>query len=146
MQDLPHHYIVSAGAKVAGNVLLSGDGVADLESAPPAEFGGPGDQWSPESRLVAAVADCFILSFRAIARASRLEWDSLSCQVEGTLDRIERVTQFTGFAVTATLDVPADTDESKAQRLLEKAEQACLVTNSLKAGSHLEATVRVGAA
>ena len=146
MQDLPHHYVVSAGAKVAGNVVLSGDGVADLESAPPAEFGGPGDQWSPESLLVAAVADCFILSFRAIARASRLEWDSLSCQVEGTLDRVERVTQFTGFAVTATLDVPADTDESKAQRLLEKAEQACLVTNSLKADSHLEATVRVGTA
>jgi peroxiredoxin-like protein len=146
MQDLPHHYIVSAGAKVAGNVLLSGDGVADLKSAPPAEFGGPGDQWSPESLLVAAVADCFILSFRAIARASRLEWDSLSCQVEGTLDRVERVTQFTGFAVTATLDVPADTDEGKAQRLLEKAEQACLITNSLKADSHLEATVRVGAA
>ena len=146
MQDLPHHYVVSAGAKVAGNVVLSSDGVADLESAPPAQFGGPGDQWSPESLLVAAVADCFILSFRAIARASRLEWDSLSCQVEGTLDRVERVTQFTGFAVTATLDVPADTDESKAQRLLEKAEQACLVTNSLKADSHLEATVRVGAA
>jgi peroxiredoxin-like protein len=146
MQDLPHHYVVSAGAKVAGNVVLSSDGVADLESAPPAQFGGPGDQWSPESLLVAAVADCFILSFRAIARASRLEWDSLSCQVEGTLDRVERVTQFTGFTVTATLDVPADTDEGKAQRLLEKAEQACLITNSLKADSHLEATVRVGAA
>jgi peroxiredoxin-like protein len=146
MQDLPHHYVVSAGAKVAGNVVLSSDGVADLESAPPAQFGGPGDQWSPESLLVAAVADCFVLSFRAIARASRLEWDSLSCQVEGTLDRVERVTQFTGFTVTATLDVPADTDEGKAQRLLEKAEQACLITNSLKADSHLEATVRVGAA
>ncbi len=146
MQDLPHHYVVSAGAKIAGNVVLSSDGVTDLESAPPAEFGGPGDQWSPESLLVAAVADCFILSFRAIARASKLEWDSLSCQVEGTLERVERVTQFTGFTVTATLDVSAETDEAKAQRLLEKAEQVCLVTNSLKADSHLEATVRITAA
>lgn len=146
MQDLPHHYVVSAGAKAAGNVVLSSNGVADLESAPPAEFGGPGDQWSPESLLVAAVADCFILSFRAIARASKLEWDSLSCQVEGTLERVERVTQFTGFTVAATLDISAETDEAKAQRLLEKAEQVCLVTNSLKADSHLEATVRVGAA
>ncbi len=143
MQDLPHHYVVSGAAKVAGNVVLSSSGVADLDSAPPAEFGGPGDQWSPESLLVAAVADCFILSFRAIARASRLEWDSLSCSVEGTLDRIDRVTQFSGFNVSATLDVAAGTDEGKAQRLLEKAEQACLVTNSLKAESHLKATVRV---
>jgi peroxiredoxin-like protein len=143
MQDLPHHYVVAADAKTDGNIVLSSSGVADLLSAAPAEFGGPGDQWSPESLLVAAVADCFILSFRAIAKASRLEWDSLTCSAEGTLERIERVTQFTGFKVSATLTVPAGTDESKANRLLEKAEQSCLVTNSLKAESHLEATVQV---
>jgi organic hydroperoxide reductase OsmC/OhrA len=146
MQDLPHQYPVSAAAKSSGNVVLSSDGAADLESAPPAEFGGPGDQWSPESLLVAAVADCFVLSFRAIARASRLEWDSLRCSVDGTLDKVDRVVQFTGFAISATLHVPAGTDEGKAQRLLEKAEHACLITNSLKAGSHLEITVHVASA
>jgi organic hydroperoxide reductase OsmC/OhrA len=137
---------VSADAKSSGNVLLSSAGVADLPSAPPAEFGGPGDQWSPESLLVASVADCFILSFRAIARASRLEWDTLSCSVDGTLDRIDRTTQFTGFKVSATLHVPAGTDQEKAQRLLEKAEHVCLITNSLKADSYLESTVHVNAA
>jgi len=146
MQDLPHQYLVSADAKSSGNVVLSSDGVADLPSAPPAEFGGPGDQWSPESLLVAAVADCFILSFRAIARASRLDWDSLTCNVDGTLDRVDRVTQFTGFKVSATLHVPSGSDEEKAQRLLEKAEHACLITNSLKAESELESTVHVATA
>ena len=143
MQDLPHHYVVAADAKAAGNVVLSSSGVDDLLSAAPAEFGGPGDQWSPESLLVAAVADCFILSFRAISRASRLEWNALTCEVEGTLDRVDRVTQFTQFSVVARLDVPADTDVNKAERLLEKAEKACLITNSLKADSHLEATVQI---
>ena len=146
MQDFPHQYRVSAGAKNSGNVVLSSDGVADLPSAPPAEFGGPGDQWSPESLLVASVADCFILSFRAIARASRLDWDSVSCNVDGTLDRIDRVTQFTGFKISATLRVAAGGNVEKAQRLLEKAEHACLITNSLKAESELEATVHVAAA
>ncbi len=145
MQDLPHRYLVSADAKSSGNVVLSSDGVADLPSAPPAEFGGPGDQWSPETLLVASVADCFILSFRAIARASRLDWDSVSCNVDGTLDRIDRVTQFTGFKVSATLHVPLGSNEEKAQRLLEKAEHACLITNSLKAKSELDATVHVAA-
>jgi len=144
MQDFPHHYRVAASAEHTGNVELSSGGVAPLESAPPAEFGGPGDQWSPESLLVAAVADCFVLSFRAIARASKLEWRSLCCNVIGTLDRVERKAQFTGFEVTAELVVPAGTDEAKAQRLLEKAEDACLITNSLIAESHLEATVRFG--
>ncbi len=145
MQDLPHHYVVSAGAKSVGNVTLASNGVEDLKSAPPAEFGGPGDQWSPESLLVAAVADCFILSFRAIASASRLEWDSLSCNVAGTLDKIDRAIQFTEFKVSATLDIPAGTDEGKAQRLLEKAEHVCLITNSLKAESQLETSVRTSA-
>jgi organic hydroperoxide reductase OsmC/OhrA len=144
MQEFPHHYRVAASAEHSGNVKLSSDGVAALESAPPAEFGGPGDQWSPESLLVAAVADCFVLSFRAIARASKLEWISLHCNVIGTLDRVERKAQFTGFEVTAELVVPAGTDEAKAQRLLEKAEDACLITNSLIADSHLETTVQFG--
>jgi len=143
MQDLPHQYLVAAAASNSGNVTLSSSGVADLESAPPVEFGGPGDQWSPESLLVAAVVDCFVLSFRAIARASRLEWTSLDCEVDGTLDRVERSTQFTAFSVRAKLSVPAGTDASKAERLLQKAEQACLITNSLKAESHLEASVVV---
>ena len=143
MQDLPHHYIVSGAARSVDNVILSSAGLPDLESAAPAEFGGPGDQWSPESLLVAAIADCFILSFRAIAQASRLEWDSLTCVAEVTLDSIERTMQFTAITVKATLDVPAGADAAKAQRLLEKAELACLITNSLKAESHLEATVRV---
>jgi len=143
MQELPHQYVVAAAANSGGNVTLSSAGVTDLESAPPAEFGGPGDQWSPESLLVAAVADCFILSFRAIARVSKLEWNALDCEVNGTLDRVERATQFTAFAVRATLNVPAATDTGKAERLLEKAEQACLITNSLKAESHLDARVVV---
>ena len=46
----------------------------DLETAPPPEFDGPGGLWSPENLLCAAVADCFILTFRAIASFSRLSW------------------------------------------------------------------------
>ncbi len=141
MHDLPHHYAVAAKASSDSAVVLETDGVAELASQAPVEFGGPGGHWSPESLLVAAVADCFVLSFRAIARASRLEWSALSCDVVGTLDRVERVTQFTGFEISAELEVPAGTDVDKARRLLDKAEQACLITNSLKADSHLEATV-----
>lgn len=141
MQEFPHHYLVSASAETEGTVALKSDNMPQIVSAPPAEFGGPGDQWSPEHLLVASVADCFILTFRAIARASKLEWISLEAKAEGVLDRVERVTQFTEFTVRATLTVPAGTDEAKAQRLLEKAEGACLVTASLKAPCHLDADI-----
>jgi peroxiredoxin-like protein len=141
MQDLPHHYKVVAAAGPDGDVSLAGDGLDAILSAPPVEFGGPGDKWSPETLLVAAVADCFILSFRAIARASKLSWISLNCEVEGTLERIEGATKFTEFLIRATLSVPQDTKEERAHRLLEKAEQSCLITNSLSSTTHLDAVV-----
>lgn len=143
MQDFPHHYVVAASASADSNVELQSPGLDSLESAGPAEFGGPGDLWSPETLLVAAVADCFILSFRATARAAKLEWISLSCDVVGQLDRVDKITRFTAFTVKATLEVPEGTSEEKARRLMEKAEKHCLITNSMIAESHLEATVKI---
>ena len=72
MQDFPHQYSATALANVEGDVNLQSERLPSLVSAPPSEFGGPGDRWSPETLLVAAVADCFVLTFRAIARASQL--------------------------------------------------------------------------
>jgi len=143
MQDLPHLYRVSASVEGGANVILSAANVVDIESAGPPEFGGPGDVWSPEGLLVAAVGDCFVLSFRAIARTAKLDWISLDCETEGTLDKIEKLAQFTAFRVKAQLTVPPGTNEKKARTILEKAEKYCLITNSMKADSHLEATVEV---
>jgi len=145
MDPFPHKYSVSVAARAEGDVDLEGPRLPALRSAPPAEFGGPGDRWSPETLLVAAVADCFALTFRAIASASRLPWISLTCEGEGTVERPERVTQFTGFVLRARLLVPDGVDQEQARRALERAERACLVTNSLKAGVRLEAEVEVSA-
>jgi peroxiredoxin-like protein len=137
MESFPHHYKVTSSASDSSDVTLSSEGVADIASAPPAQFGGPGDKWSPESLLIAAVADCFILSFKAIARASKFEWESLSCEVDGVLDRPEKVTKFTEFHLKATLTVKAGVSHDVANRLLEKAEHSCLITNSMSGEAHL---------
>jgi len=131
MHPYPHLYQVSAAAKTEGQVTLSSEGLPDIATAPPPQFDGPGGVWSPETLLCAAVADCFILTFRAVARASKFEWTGLTCSVEGTLARVEGPTRFTGFVTRATLQVPAGADEAKAKLLLEKAEHSCLITNSL---------------
>ncbi|MDH4046619.1 MAG: OsmC family protein [Gammaproteobacteria bacterium] len=141
MQEFPHHYSVTASLNPDSNVELSSNGLTTLQSAAPAEFGGPGDQWSPETLLIAAVADCFVLSFKAIARASRFGWSALQCAVQGKLDRTPSGTQFTSFDIVVKLTVPAGSDETKARKLLQKAEHACLITNSLKAMPDLQADV-----
>jgi organic hydroperoxide reductase OsmC/OhrA len=114
-----------------------------LRTALPAEFGGPGDRWSPETLLVAAVADCFVLTFRGVARAQALSWTSLQCDVTGTLDRVDRLLQFIKLDTSATVIVPEGTSEEQARQSLERAERGCLITNSMKASRQLHAVVEV---
>ena len=143
MQKLPHRYSVVASASEKSTVTLGSPGLSDIESAAPAEFGGPGDLWSPETLFAAAVADCFLLTFRAIAKASSIGWDSLECSVDAELDRVEKTTKFTNLNLHVTLKVPADSNEDKCLRLLQRAEDSCLITNSINATSHLIAEVQV---
>ncbi len=145
MQDLPHHYRVAASAAAEGEVALASDGLEPIRSAPPAEFGGPGDRWSPETLLVGAVADCFILTFRAIARASKFSWVALECDCEGILERADGTTRFTKFLLDVRLVVPEGSNVERAERLLAKAEAGCLVTSSLSGETHLDAVVSVQA-
>jgi organic hydroperoxide reductase OsmC/OhrA len=143
MDSFPHRYTVAASADADSDVTLESENLPVLRSAAPAEFDGPGDQWSPETLLVAAVADCLILTFRSIASANKLTWMSLTCEADGVLDRVDRVTQFTEYTIQATLRIPPETDAEEAHAALERAERVCLVTNSLTGDVHLEATVEV---
>jgi uncharacterized OsmC-like protein len=141
MQPFPHRYVVAAVAGTDVDVMLESAGLSPLRSALPLEFGGAGDSWSPETLLVAAVADCFALTFRGVAKASQLPWISLTCEVVGTLDRVERVTRFTQFDVHARLQIPESTSEPQALRVLTKAEESCLVTRSMTAATHLRVSI-----
>ena len=145
MQPFPHHYVATARASTDGDVELKALLVSPIQSASPTEFDGPGDRWSPETLLTAAVGDCLILTFRAVARASGLAWNALECSVTGTLDRVERTTRFVAFEIRARLLVPSGTDPDRARRVLEKAEKSCLISNSLTAAIHLIPAIEVAA-
>jgi organic hydroperoxide reductase OsmC/OhrA len=141
MHPYPHTYVASAAAENTGAVAVASPQLPTLETAPPPQFDGPGGVWSPETLLCASVADCFILTFRAVARAARFEWLHLECRVEGVLERVERASQFTRFTTIAKLSVPTGTDGPKARELLERAEHGCLITNSLRGSRTLDAQV-----
>jgi peroxiredoxin-like protein len=138
MQEYPHRYVATANGKAEGIIDTGSPGLESIEAMPPAEFDGPGDKWSPETLLVASVANCYILTFRAVARGSRFEWDSLAVEVTGILNRVERVTRFTEFQIKVKLRLPKDADWHKAHRIAERSESVCLVTNSLTGDKTLE--------
>lgn len=138
MKPLPHVYDARVIGGPTGHATLSAPGLPDVSSAPPADFGGPGDAWSPEHLLMAAVETCFLFTFRAVARASKVEFTSLEVSGAGTVDRKEGVTRFTEIVLRPRLTLPAGADRDLALRALEKSERACLVSASLSTPIHLE--------
>jgi organic hydroperoxide reductase OsmC/OhrA len=143
MQPLPHHYRAQARAASTGRVIVDAAGVPEIASNAPPEFGGPPGYWSPETLLIAAIADCFILSFRACARASKLAWLSMTVDVEGVLDTAQGTTRFTHFTVAPRLTIAPGTSNTAAQGVLQHAKRMCLVTNSLLGECELSPTVHV---
>jgi organic hydroperoxide reductase OsmC/OhrA len=141
MKPLPHHYHVSLTGGPSGYAQLSTAGVPDLRTAPPADYDGPGDAWSPEHLLLASVQACFLFTLRSIARLSKLEFLALELGVAGTVDRQDGVTRFIEIILRSRLTVPSGTNRDRALHALEKSKQACLVSATLGIPIQLESEI-----
>ena len=127
-------------------------GIASAEDVPrtinfssPPEFQGEPGLWTPEHLLVASVATCFLATFRAVAENSKLQVIRLEVEAEGVLEKQEGGFRFTRVVVRPRLTIADAADQERAQRLLEKAERACLISRSLSSQVEMQATVEVGA-
>lgn len=138
--------ITGTGNKT-GLLESTSDGLAPMEFASPPEFGGPEKTWSPEHLFVASVAGCLMTTFQAIAANSGIEVLEYTDDATGHLQRgddrrysIDRIT------LRPTVVISADSNPDKTYRLLEKAEEACLIGRSIVSERILEPTVLQGSA
>jgi organic hydroperoxide reductase OsmC/OhrA len=143
MKPLPHRYEVRIAGGPSGRATLASPGVPDLATAAPVDFDGPGDVWSPEQLLLAAVEACFLLTFRAIAQASRIEFTSLTVDGEGIVDRGKGGVHFSEIVLRPRLTLPPGADPERARWALAKAEKTCLVSASLSTPVRLEPEIAV---
>jgi organic hydroperoxide reductase OsmC/OhrA len=143
MEKLPHQYCVRVQGSPQSTLEAHADNLPPIQVAPPAKFDGPGDKWSPEELLMASLANCLILSFRPIAKASNFDWLTLECTSNGTLDKVGHKIQFTSVQTKVRLTVPSAKQIEKAKRLLNKAEETCFISNTLSCPSHLESEIVV---
>lgn len=144
MKPLPHHYDVQLTGGSAGHAVISTPGVPELRTAPPIDFDGPGDAWSPEHLLLAAVQACFLFTLRAIARLSKLEFTELRLDASGTVDRQDGVTRFTEIVLRPRLTVAPGTDRERTLRILERSKTTCLVSASLSTPIRMEPEITEG--
>jgi peroxiredoxin-like protein len=111
-------------------------------SAPP-EFGGEAGLWTPEHFLLAAVSSCFIATFKAVAQASKLDFQGIEVAADGLLERESGGFRFTKITLHPVLILYREESHEFGLRLLEKAERLCLVSRSLSSKIELEPKILV---
>mgnify|MGYP002783570387 CR=1 FL=1 len=115
-----------------------------IEVATPPEFPkGIEGIWSPEHFFVAAVNSCLMTTFLAIAENSRLEFSGFSCQAVGKLEMVEGKYMISEITLQPTVTIPKADDTERAERILHKAEAACLISNSIKSRIMFEPKIEV---
>jgi peroxiredoxin-like protein len=104
-----------------------------IEVATPPEFpkGVPG-VWSPEHLFTAAVSSCLMTTFLAVAENSKLDFKSFHCKARGKMEQVDGRYLMTEIILEPTVVITDENDREKTEKVLDKAEKACLISNSIK--------------
>lgn len=115
-----------------------------IEVATPPEFPkGIEGIWSPEHLFVAAVSSCLMTTFLSIAENSTLEFTSFSCEAKGKLEMVEGKLMMSEILLKPTVVIQNEIYTNKATRILQKAKNACLISNSIKSKITIKMTIDV---
>jgi peroxiredoxin-like protein len=105
---------------------------AHIKIATPPEFPeGEAGLWSPEHLFTAAVNSCFMSTFLAIADFSKLSYRDFTCRSTGKLEQVEGKFKMTGIELRPVLKLNSISDKALALKVLQKADKACLISNSI---------------
>ncbi|CAN5361349.1 hypothetical protein BH09BAC2_BH09BAC2_22100 [soil metagenome] len=114
-----------------------------IEVATPPEFpkGIPGI-WSPEHLFTAAVSSCLMTTFLSIAENSKLDFKDFSCRSKGKLENVDGKFMMTEIILEPVITISDEKDRERAERILQKSEAACLISNSVKSKVTMIPTIK----
>jgi peroxiredoxin-like protein len=112
-------------------------------ATPPEFVGGVAGVWSPEHYFTAAVVGCYLTTFLAIAENSKLAFEKFDCESKGVLEKVDGRYLMTRIILMPHLVISSETDFEKAERILQKAEKACLISNSIKSEVEVQPQISV---
>ena len=143
---MTHHYQVQLSWESNRKGLISSPVLnSKIEVATPPEFPqGMAGIWSPEHLLVAAANSCLMTTFLAIAENSKLQFLNFECNADGKLEKVDDKLMISEIVLSPVVSIANESDRSKALRILEKSEAACLISNSLKSKIIFEPEIRLG--
>ncbi len=129
-----HYYEVGVKwEKDRMGVMTSPDFEESLAVVTPPQFAkGIAGKWSPEHLLVAAVNSCLMTTFLAIAENSKLSYTAFESDGVGKLEIVDGKYMISEVMLKPLLTIDNEADREKAERVLQKSEAACLISNSVK--------------
>ena len=111
---------------------LSSPTLDSFKVATPPEFPkGVPNIWSPEHLYVASVNVCLMTTFVAVAENSKLEIESYSCEGTGKLEKVDGNFMISEIELKPSIKIKFEKDRERAERIIKKSENICLITNSI---------------
>ncbi|MDP5104730.1 MAG: OsmC family protein [Polaribacter sp.] len=140
-----HFYQVKVNWKENRKGTLSSNVLGEnITIATPPEFPkGEANVWSPEHYFVAAINGCLMTTFLAVAENFKLNFVDFESDAEGKLEMVNRKFMMSEVVLKPTVTVSNEDDVELAKKVLEKSENACLISNSVISKIKLEITVKV---
>lgn len=131
--ETTHYYKTNVTWKDGRLGLLSSDGFPSINVATPPEFEkGIPNTWSPEHLYVSSAVICLMTTFLAIAENSKLEFISFECEGTGKLEKVDGKFMISEIELNPIVKISDGSKEDRTLRIIEKSEQHCLISNSMK--------------
>lgn len=132
MEDT-HTYTTNVIWKKGRLGILSSDGLPSFEVATPPGFAnGVPNTWSPEHLFVASAITCLMTTFLAIAENSKLEFESFKCTGTGKIEKVDGIFMMSEIELKPVVKILDPNKEARTLRIIEKSEEYCLISNSMK--------------
>ena len=121
----PYHRMATLNSKE--------DGIPEITAVTPPEFGnGIPNHWSPEHLFVASSVSCFFTTLLKISDDSNLKIKDLKISATGLLEETDAGSIISKIDLYPVLTLESEKFEKKTKRILEKAEENCLVSKSIR--------------
>ena len=112
-------------------------------ATPPEFTGGMPNIWTPEHLFTASVSSCLMTTFLAIAEFSKLDFISFKCESKGVLEKINGKFVMSEILLFPEVVIPDEAKRNRTERILEKAEKACLISNSITSKITMETKITI---
>jgi len=124
--------------------VLSSEGKPSFEVATPVEFRGHAGVWTPEDLFVSSVNICVMTTFLFFAEKEGIELLDYKSEGEGVLEKLNNKFMFSRITLKVLVSVKTRDQIIKARELIIRAEENCLISNSIASKVTVDPVIKLG--